>query len=436
VTRYVLAETSVPKRRLFGNMLTTLSRPGTHRFIRKSFYTGTHRVIAPESTVENVCRLAPVMGITRIANVTGLDTIGIPVVMVCRPNSRSIAVSQGKGLTVAAAKASGLMESVEGYHAECMTLPLKLASYEELRYTHNVANATCLPRPTNGIFHPNLQLLWIEGHDLLQDTKVWVPYELVHLNHTLPLPPGTGCFISSSNGLASGNDLLEAISHGICEVVERDATTLWSLKGSTEQEKTRIDLNSVDDRDCQTTIEKYRRADVCVAVWETTSDIRIPAFLCLASERTINPLRLLPSGLGFGCHPSRPIALLRSLTEAAQSRLTYISGSRDDLGRTAYEHSLSPNVLQQDFMRTEVQGQMRSYCGAPSFNGATFNEDIAWELDRLHSAGIASVVVVDLTKPELGLPVVRVVIPGLEPKDSIAHHVLGPRALAIMANQA
>src|SRR5207244_5110666 len=100
------------------------------------FHSGTHRTIVPEETLRKVRPLMPVMGITRIANVTGLDCIGIPVVMVCRPNSRALAVAQGKGLDLDAAKASGLMESVEAYHAERITLPLKLASQEELRYTH------------------------------------------------------------------------------------------------------------------------------------------------------------------------------------------------------------------------------------------------------------------------------------------------------------
>ena len=79
---------------------------------RKSFYRGTHRLVAPEQTLARVSRLMPVMGITRIANVTGLDRIGVPVVMVCRPNSRSLSVSQGKGVDLLAAKASGLMESL------------------------------------------------------------------------------------------------------------------------------------------------------------------------------------------------------------------------------------------------------------------------------------------------------------------------------------
>jgi ribosomal protein S12 methylthiotransferase accessory factor len=400
------------------------------------FYAGTHRVIEPEKTIERVLRLAPVIGITRVANVTGLDTIGIPVVMVCRPNSRSIAVAQGKGLTLAAAKASGLMESVEGYHAERITLPLKFASYEELRYTHDVVDVSKLAQPRSGIFHPNLPLLWIEGGDLVQGERTWIPYETVHLNHTLPLPPGTGCFGASSNGLACGNHLLEAVSHGICEVVERDAAALWDLKGENEWHKTRIDLGCVNDPDCNEVLERFRRAHVCVAVWEITSDIGIPAFLSLITEQSFNPLRPLPRSVGFGCHPARSIALLRALTEAAQSRLTYISGSRDDLGRNAYECSISETGWQSDFARMEIRGPMREFLNVPSFDAETFNEDVAWELDRLRSVGIDNVLFVDLTKAELGMPVVRIVIPGLEPKDPIAYHLPGPRAQVILQRRA
>src|SRR5437879_70136 len=107
--------------------------------VAKSWHAGTHRLIPPADTVSRLRPLMPVMGITRIADVTGLDHIGIPVVMVCRPNARSLSVSQGKGLDVDAARASGLMESVEFHHAERITLPLKLASLSELRYTHGMA---------------------------------------------------------------------------------------------------------------------------------------------------------------------------------------------------------------------------------------------------------------------------------------------------------
>ena len=118
------------------------------------------------------------------------------------------------------------MESIESLHAERITRPVKLVSHADLCYSHRLADVYALPRLEASPFHPDLPLLWIEAWDLAQSEPVWTPFELVHTNYTLPQAPGSGCFMCSSNGLASGNHLLEAISHGICEVVERDASTL------------------------------------------------------------------------------------------------------------------------------------------------------------------------------------------------------------------
>ncbi|HEX5077699.1 MAG TPA: YcaO-like family protein, partial [Geminicoccaceae bacterium] len=132
----------------------------------KGYRRGTHRLVPPGATVERIAPLQARMGITRIANVTGLDRIGIPVVMVCRPNSRSVAVSQGKGLDLDAARASGLMEAVESYHAERIELPLRLASLHALEERHPVIDVSALPAARHGRFTPHLRSLWIEGRDL------------------------------------------------------------------------------------------------------------------------------------------------------------------------------------------------------------------------------------------------------------------------------
>ena len=409
--------------------------PGVQSPGRKSFLHGTHRLVAPEETVGRVRRLMPAMGITRVANVTGLDTIGIPVVMACRPNSRSIAVSQGKGLDLAAAKASALMESVEAYHAEHITLPLKLASHEELRYTHPIVDVDTLLRPASGLFHPNLPLLWVEGHDLIQNATVWLPYELVYLNYTLPLPPGMGCFVPSSNGLASGNHLLEAISHGLCEVVERDAVALWSLKGDSAQSKDRIDLDTVDDPACRELLEKFDRAGVSVAVWEVTSNVGIPAFLCLIADRSPNPLRPIPPANGSGCHPAREIALLRTLAEAAQGRLTYIAGSRDDIFREDYAQTLCPEAIQRYSGLARMRDATRDFREVPTWEADTFRDDVVWILDQLQAAGMTSALVVNLTREEFDVPVVRIVIPTLELADAPVETVPGPRCLAMLGGQ-
>ncbi len=370
----------------------------------------------------------PAMGITRVANVTGLDRIGLPVVMVCRPNSRSLAVAQGKGITIALAKASGLMESIESFHAEHIINPLKLATYKELDSIHPVADVATLPRTTSTGFHPDLPILWIEGQNLLGGHPAWVPYELVHLNYTTPRPTGSGCFAASSSGLASGNHLLEAISHGICELVERDALTLWYLKSEAEQQRTRLALESVDDPDCRAVLERFAQADIETTAWDITTDIGIPAFLCTNAERYDVRWRAIPPSGGSGCHPSRDISLLRALTEAAQSRLAYISGSRDDAIRSRYEECADPVNLQAHHDLVATTGPRNSFQQTPTWDGDTFEADIDWELRNLIAVGVSQVIVVDLTRPEFRIPVVRVIIPGLEASLRIPDYALGLRA--------
>jgi ribosomal protein S12 methylthiotransferase accessory factor len=131
----------------------------------------------------------------------------------------------------------------------------------------------------------------------------------------------------------------------------------------------------------------------------------------------------------MGCHPTRRIALLRALTEAAQGRLTAISGSRDDLPRAEYERTRDLDALQQTRLQVRGQGR-RDYRSVPNHDAETFDEDVAWELERLRAAGIEEVVVVDLTRPELGIPVVRVVIPGLESGRMHPNYVAGRRVQA------
>ena len=151
--------------------------------------------------------------------------------MVCRPNSRSIAVCAGKGTDAGGRESlrrdGGGRSLARGAHrqaAQAREPMRKCAASTGWR------TSSLLPLAPGSPFSPDLTLLWIEGMDLLGGGPVWVPFELVSTNYTLPLPPGSGCFQANTNGLASGNHSLEAISHGLCEVVERDATTLWKLQ--------------------------------------------------------------------------------------------------------------------------------------------------------------------------------------------------------------
>jgi len=399
---------------------------------RKGFTQGTHRLIAPEETLARVEKLLPVLGITRIANVTGLDKIGIPVVMVCRPNSRSVSVSQGKGVSLAAAKASGVMESIESFHAERVAHPLRLGSHEDLRYGEAMIDVAGLPRPADSLYTPFARLLWIAGRDLFTDRPLWLPYEMVHLDFTLPLPSGHGCFAANSNGLASGNHILEAVSHAICELIERDATTLWHCGGEAAEARTRIDLDTVDDPPCRALLDRFAAAGVLAAAWETTSDIGVPAFLCRILEDVPPPRSTYRPASGMGCHPAREVALARALTEAAQSRLTFISGARDDMSRGEYAEYLRPETYALWRARMAGSGG-RDFAAGPGRYATSLEDDVAWLLARLRTVGMAQAAVVDLTRPEFGVPVARVVIPGLEGVDGSPRYRPGARARRVTA---
>src|ERR1700679_4195469 len=88
----------------------------------KAYRVGTHRGRSPEDTLAQGMPLAVEFRIARVANLTGLDRTGIPVIMVCRPNARSSAVFHGKGIDLTAPKASGIMEAIETLYAEHVQL--------------------------------------------------------------------------------------------------------------------------------------------------------------------------------------------------------------------------------------------------------------------------------------------------------------------------
>jgi YcaO-like protein with predicted kinase domain len=345
--------------------------------------------------------------------ITGLDVIGIPVVMVCRPNGRSLSVSQGKGPDLTSAKVSGIMEAAEAWHAEHVLLPLRLASERELRTVARVVDVEQLPRQPGSRFDRDLSLLWIEGTDVFSAERVWVPYECVHLDFRVPAPQGSGCFLANGTGLAAGNHQLEAVSHALCEAVERDAFALWDERDSADRASRRLDLGSVDDPGCRRLLEAYERAGVGVGVWDLTTDVGLPVFSATIVDRDGSLARRLPAAMGGGCHPDRGVALARALTEAAQSRLTLIAGTRDDSPPAYYRRTRDPDAIATHVARLGDPAE-RSFAEVPHQSGESIDADVVHELDHLRGAGVRQAIVVELTRPEIGIPVVRLVVPGLE----------------------
>jgi ribosomal protein S12 methylthiotransferase accessory factor len=378
---------------------------------RKVYTAGTHRVVSPAETLARFRPLGPAMGITRVGMITGLDVLGIPVAFATRPNSRSIAVFQGKGLTDDAARASAFMEAAELWHAENILLPCRLASAADLRaagITYVVEGLT----PAGPDALPDGRAIpWLEAHDLVAGTPVQVPYEVVSCNYTAPVTAATGAlFQATTNGLASGNSLAEGVAHGLYEIIERDAITLWMARRDDETARRAIDPDTVDDPACRGLIDLFRSAGVALRIWDVTSDIGLPVFVCLAADQRDSAT---DPEIGSGCHASRSVALLRAITEAAQSRTTWIAGARDDLAPDLYTDERRRRRARASSAWLEAK-ETNDFRNAPDVSGDSLHEDLCASVRALASAGLQRVLIVDVTRPELGLPVARVIVPGLE----------------------
>ncbi len=391
----------------------------------KQLSGGLHRVCPARETLERILPIKHRFGITRVANVTGLDRIGLPVVLATRPNSRSVAVSQGKGVSLDHAKASAVMEALEIWHAEQFDGPLHFAGYDAIASRHETIDLNRLPDIVDSRFTGTLPMLWVPATDLMSGREVLVPFEMVHADYTHPVQPGHGCFPASTNGLSSGNHILEAICHGICEVVERDALSVWHHRPPEVQASRRLDPASVDDEFCTGAIRKFERAGLEYGIWDVTTDVAVASFLCIIREAGGTAGHL---GLGSGSHLDRGVALRRALTEAAQTRVNYITGSRDDLSMAEYTpQGLAAKISAVDDLFAATATPWR-FDRAPDQVNDTLKADLDGLLARLRAVGIEQVGVVDLTREAFAIPVVRVIIPGLEAPHDDATYRAGPRA--------
>ena len=375
----------------------------------------------PGSVVRAFAPLRELMGITRVADVTGLDRIGLPVFVAVRPNSRSVATSQGKGLTADAARAGALMEAAETWHAERVDLPLRLASADEL--PGRVIALERLPLRAGSMLDPGRVTLWLQGRTL-HGAAVWLPYELVHTDYRLLQQPTLGCFLVGTNGLAAGATRADALCHALCELAERDALAIWIRSGRSSLP---LALESVDDLPCRALLSQLEARDFAVVLVEITSDLEVPAWLAAIVDQA-DPLG--HAGLGSACHPDARTARLLALMEAVQVRTSYIAGARDDL--QPEEFATHGRLAKLNWIRDLLSLPSRQEVAcAGSEAGPEAHDRLEFLLHRLGARGLGEPVVVDLDRPEIGVPVVRVLVPGLEGAGDDPGYVPGARALAM-----
>lgn len=375
----------------------------------KGYKKGTHRAVPPGETLARIEPKMPIAGVTRVADITGLDRIGIPVFSSIRPSAEGGAVSvyNGKGTTAAEARVSAMMEAIERYSAEIHDRKLLVDSYSGLNEKENVLNPKELILPDYVKEVEKVRIPWVKGYDLIQEEETYVPASAVF--HPLPSRyDRVRLFRTNTNGLATGNELEEAIFHGLAEVVERDA---WSLVEITRNTGAVVDVREGEIRDLR---DKFSDADVSLLIRDITSDVGVPTFAAVSDDVMLKDPALLT--IGMGTHTDARVAIDRAVTEVAQSRLTQIHGAREDTTTADMRRIMGYEWMRKKNKHWFATTEEKDFDSVKSFSldSNDFLEDILYTVERLKGVGLERVIVVDLTREEIGLPVARVIVPGLE----------------------
>ena len=376
----------------------------------------TRRGVPPEVTWERVRPLLPDLGITRVGVLTGLDVLGLPVVSAYRPASRALIVTQGKGPTLMDARVGAVMEAVECWSAERLAVPLYTGSVRTLGDRLALVEPDTLPLVAGGRpLGPDEPAIWCEAQELGTGRAVWVPYTLVHTQYTPAGHLGGPRWVENSRGLAAGNDRPECLSHALCELIEGHANDgMWAMPDDLFTDR-RVDLDTVDDPACRAALGACATAGVTVLCIDTTTEIGIASYSVMLLEADDHPWWVPAAARGMGCHPDRARALYRALSEAAQSRVTLIAGTREDQPVAVYQRGQRPESRQT--LRELAKGAARPFHAAPSRAGPdrTALDDAATCMVALQRAGYQQALTVDCTV-DARLPVLRVIVPGLRPE--------------------
>ncbi|MBR5953844.1 MAG: YcaO-related McrA-glycine thioamidation protein, partial [Methanobrevibacter sp.] len=355
-----------------------------------------------------------IAGITRIADITDLDRIGMPIYTAIRPTAEDGAVSiyGGKGISKDHAKASAMMEGFERYSAEKQeTDEVIVANLDDISKKGDFIDPVSLNLPKD-FKKENLELMQLErslAKDLISGEDFYIPtnaifHPYLHDNQVQSL------FKSNTNGLASGNILEEAILHGMLEVIERDA---WSIFELTHKNYAQIDLDSIESKLVNDVIGKFESEGIKIKLMDFTADIDIPTIAASADDTVTKDAGLLT--LGMGTHLDPEVAILRALTEVAQSRATQINGAREDTVRADFAREAGyermKRINKYYFIEEDEKIKLSDI---ENKSTSSITKDIEIVKDELMANDIEKILYVDLTRPELDVSVVRVVIPEME----------------------
>lgn len=404
---------------------------------------GGHRCIPPEETLKRYQHhISPLSGVVRSLEKLPYDCNGLAHIYTAKHHwacmfddldnlqKNILGRSSGKGRRSAQGKASGFCEAIERYSGIFQGNEVRIeSSYHKLgdRAIHpnacmQFSQAQYDSRETWNDQHADLfqkvpdpfdearEIEWTPIWSLTQQEFKYLPTAYCYFGY--PKPPNPDCW-ANTNGCAAGNTLEEAILHGFLELVERDSVALWWYN---RLQKPRVDLESFDEPYFQAITDYYQSIGRELWVIDLTGDLNIPAVAAISRRRDREVEDLI---FGFGAHFDPKLAIQRALTEVSQVLPAVLNANPD--GTTRYAISAESHLLHwwktatlenQPYLVPDLRVTPKCNSDYGSVWHEDFLEDIKYCQQLVEEKGM-EMLVLDQTRPDIGLNVVKVVVPGL-----------------------
>ncbi|MDD5475221.1 MAG: YcaO-like family protein [Syntrophales bacterium] len=376
----------------------------------KVYIMETHRSREPSDTLRFIESIRDKAGMQSFLDATSLDRLGLPV-FTCwriRPD-KSKTWHTGKGLTAIQAQVSLTVEAIERYCSEFRdeySGRLIRDSYKNLRKKSlAVLDPHDLILPGFSRYSHDDVLHWVKGYDLIGGEEIFTPACTVYHPFTLDdMPP----IHTHTDGIAAGNTIEEALFHALMEVIERDA---WSIVKFSRHACDAVTIeNRPENSFLLDIVGRFNEADIEIVAKDITSDMGIPVIAVFSQDLAEEDM--IPID-GFGAHLDPKVAMARALTETAATRALFIQ-------KYGFE-GLRENLTAGYFTEEGTEEDFRFFAHAEKTleeMEVGYNEDLLEDINKttdiLSSHGYERLIAVDLTRPDIGVPTLRVIVPGME----------------------
>ena len=411
---------------------------------KKSFTSdGGHRCIAPEETLKRYQHhISPLSGVVRSLEKLPYDCNGLAHIYTAKHHWAGMfddldnlrknigGRSSGKGRSSAQGKASGFCEAIERYSGIYQGNEVRIESnylklgdraihpnacmhFSQAQYdSRGTWNAQCadlfqkVPHP----FDEAREIEWTPIWSLTQQEFKYLPTAYCYFGYRESTYPE--CW-ANTNGCAAGNTLEEAILQGFLELVERDSVALWWYN---RLQKPRVDLESFDEPYFLDITNYYQSIGRELWVIDLTGDLNIPTFAAISRRQDREVEDVI---FGFGAHFDPKLAIQRALTEISQVLPAVLRANAD--GTTQYAVSAESHMLNW-WKTATVENQPYLDPDRDATPKCKSDYEIVWHEDLLEDIKYCQqlvekkgmeMLVLDQTRPDIGLKVVKVVVPGL-----------------------